>query len=88
MGTFEGELIGMIHWVAIEPAYQGRGLAKPLLATALQRLAQDHQRAFLGTQTTSYRAVGLYLKYGFVPVITTDSDRRAWAIVEALLANR
>ena len=88
MGTFEGELIGMIHWVAIDPHYQGRGLAKPLLATAMHRLAQDHERAFLGTQTTSYRAVGLYLKYGFEPVLLTEKDRRAWAIVEALLANR
>ncbi len=88
MGTFEGDLIGLIHWVAIDPDYQGRGLAKPLLATALHRLARDHQRAFLGTQTTSYRAVGLYLKFGFEPVLETDTDRRAWAIVETLLAGR
>src|SRR6187551_2884915 len=53
MGTFYGELTGMIHWVAIEPNYQGRGLAKPLLATAMHRLAQDHGSAFLSTQTTS-----------------------------------
>jgi len=88
MGVFQGESMGKIHWVAIDPAYQGRGLARPLLATAMHRLAQDHERAFLGTQTTSYRAVGLYLKYGFEPVLVTEKDRRAWAIVEALLANR
>ncbi len=88
MGTLDGEMVGLIHWVAIEPDYQGRGLAKPLLATAMHRLAQDHQRAFLSTQTTSYRAVGLYLKFGFEPVLATDSDCRAWAIVEKLLARR
>ena len=88
MGTFQGEPMGKIHWVAIEPAYQGRGLAKPLLATALHRLALDHQRAYLETQTTSYRAVGLYLKFGFEPVIETESDRRAWEIVKTLLTVR
>ena len=88
MGAFQGETMGKIHWVAIDPAYQGKGLARPLLATAMHRLAQDHQRAFLETQTTSYRAVGLYLKYGFAPVIETESDRRAWGIVETLLAVR
>ena len=88
MGTFQGEPVGKIHWVAIDPAYQGLGLAKPLLASAMHRLASEHPRAYLETQTTSYRAVGLYLKYGFEPVLETESDRRAWAIVEALLANR
>jgi ribosomal protein S18 acetylase RimI-like enzyme len=87
-GTLDGELMGKIHWVAIDPAYQGRGLAKPLLATALHRLVRDHQRAFLETQTTSYRAVGLYLKYGFEPVLESETDRRAWAIVEDLLGER
>jgi ribosomal protein S18 acetylase RimI-like enzyme len=88
MGAFRGEPMGKIHWVAIEPAHQGKGLAKPLVAMAMQRLAKDHQRAYLDTQTTSYRAVGLYLKYGFEPVIETESDRRAWEIVESLLAGR
>src|SRR5215217_418135 len=88
MGAFQGEPMGKIHWVAIEPAYQGKGLAKPLVAMAMHRLGEDHQRAYLDTQTTSYRAVGLYLKYGFEPVIETESDRRAWAIVESLLAAR
>src|SRR6478609_7887702 len=88
MGAFRGEPMGKIHWVAIDPAYQGNGLAKPLVATALHRLARDHQRAYLDTQTTSYRAVGLYLKYGFEPVIETETDRRAWTIVESLLAGR
>jgi len=28
------------------------------------------------------------LKYGFEPVIETETDRRAWTIVESLLAGR
>src|SRR6478736_8129087 len=42
MGMFHGELIGRIHWVAIIPEHQGRGLSKTLLSVALNRLAQDH----------------------------------------------
>lgn len=87
MGEFQGDLIGRIHWVAIAPEHQGRGLSKPLLSTALERLAQEHDRAYLTTQTTSYRAVGLYASYGFEPVIETDSHRRAWALVQSLLAH-
>ena len=34
-----GEDPGRIHWVAIRPAWQGRGLAKPTLAAALALVA-------------------------------------------------
>ena len=86
MGEFQGDVIGRIHWVAIVPEHQGRGLSKPLLSTALDRLAQEHDRAYLTTQTTSYRAAGLYASYGFEPVIETEAHLRAWALVQSLLA--
>ena len=30
--------LGLLHWAAIHPKYQGRGLFKPLLAVALRRI--------------------------------------------------
>jgi ribosomal protein S18 acetylase RimI-like enzyme len=87
-GGFRGETIGMIHWVAIDPAYQGRGLSKPLLSAAMELLATLHTSAFLGTQTWSWRAIGLYQSYGFQRVIETEEHRRGWAIVDARLARR
>jgi GNAT superfamily N-acetyltransferase len=56
-----------IHWVAVHPAHQGRGLSKPLVNRALRRLARSHERAMLGTSTGRVWAIKVYLDYGFVP---------------------
>ena len=87
-GDLVGEVRGRVHWVGIVPAYQGRGLAKPLLTTVLPRLAHDHRNAFLTTQTTSYRAVNLYLNFGFVPYQTDTSDAEGWRLMEEILQRR
>lgn len=85
-GEFRGETIGMIHWVAIKEEFHGRGLAKPLLAAALSLMAQFHSSAHLHTQTHSWRAIGLYEKFGFIRVDETEEEHRGWAIVDACLA--
>ena len=87
-GDFAGEVRGRVHWVGIVPTYQGRGLAKPLLSTVLQRLARDHRAAFLTTQTTTWRAVNLYLNFGFVPYLDDASDVEGWRIMEQVLRRR
>lgn len=61
-----GESVGQVHWVAIVPAYQGRGLAKPLLRAVLLRMKElGHDKAMLITQPTRVAAIQLYLKFGF-----------------------
>ena len=72
---------GRVHWVAILPEWQGKGLAKPLLAAVMNRLRQSHVRAWLSTSTGRLAAVGLYLKFGFVPEIRNEADRPAWRLV-------
>jgi GNAT superfamily N-acetyltransferase len=84
-GEFAGEPRGRIHWVGIVPAFQGRGLSKPLMSAALMRLARDYRRAYLTTETTSYRGINLYLGFGFVPWVASDRDRQGWAIVAEIL---
>ena len=84
-GVWAGERQGRIHWVAIDPAHQGRGLARPLLSAAMNRIAADFDRAYLTTETTSYRGINLYLSFGFEPVVATALDREGWAIVEEVL---
>lgn len=76
---------GRVHWVGIIPAYQGRKLAKPLLSAVMARLARDHTNAFLTTQTTSYRAVNMYLDFGFVPVLASAADEAGWHMLEQIL---
>ena len=74
--------------MAIQPALHGQGLAKPLLALVCQRLqALGHRRAYLNTSTGRLPAIGLYLKFGFVPKMRRDRENtlRAWRQVREQL---
>lgn len=64
---------GRVHWVAIVPAAQGRGLARPLMSYILTRLRElGHTRAYLSTSTARPVAVHLYERFGFVRRPRTD----------------
>lgn len=77
--THNGQSYGRVHWVAIVPAEQGKGLAKPLLSTVCQRLRDlKHDRAYLDTASVRLAAIGLYLKFGFVPEIRNEQDAEVW----------
>ena len=82
----ENEPYGLVHWVAIHPKAQGKGLAKPLLALACERLrALGHTRGYLNTSTGRIPAISLYLQFGFVPKMRRDQEKslRAWRQVSA-----
>lgn len=74
-----GADLGRIHWVVLREDYRGKGLAKPLLSFALNKLkALGHTQAYLTTDTDLIPAINLYLKFGFDPEIHTDQDKQAW----------
>ncbi|HEY66003.1 MAG TPA: GNAT family N-acetyltransferase [Caldilineae bacterium] len=76
---YRGRVYGRVHWVAIVPEMQGRGLAKPLMTTVCRRLRElGHDRAYLTTSTVRIPAINLYLKFGFVPEIRSEEDLRVW----------
>lgn len=76
---YHGERFGRVHWVAIVPQHQGKGLAKPLLAAVCNRLLElGHDRAYLVTSTARLPAIRLYLKFGFEPDIRSKQDRELW----------
>ena len=78
--------VGRVHWVAIVPDYQGRGLAKPLLSLVCRRLhALGHRQAILDTSTARIPAINLYRQFGFEPKITTPDDRAAWQALAPFL---
>lgn len=58
---------GQVHWVVVATAHQRRGLAKPMTAHALRRIAQGHSRTMLGTNSRRPWAIKVYLDCGFVP---------------------
>ncbi|MEX0655819.1 MAG: GNAT family N-acetyltransferase [Phycisphaeraceae bacterium] len=77
---------GRVHWVAIVPEAQGRGLAKPLLAAVCQRLAElGHQQTRLTTQSPRIAAVNLYLRFGFRPDLRSAEDVSIWQRLRAQL---
>ncbi len=78
-GAYGGQASGRVHWMAIVPEWQGKGLAKPLVTAVCNRLRDlGHTRAYLVTETVRVPAINLYLKSGFVPDIRSELDRAAW----------
>ena len=82
-GQAVAEEIGRVHWVAIVPAFQGRGLSKPLLTAVCERLrALGHERVFLTTSTARIVAIRLYLGYGFEPLVRSPGEDASWRELE------
>jgi ribosomal protein S18 acetylase RimI-like enzyme len=77
----EGEEQGSLYWVAIIPEYQGKKLAKPLVSTVLKKIGEYSSKCFLGTQTTSWRAINMYDDFGFKPYLKTGNSEKAWKLL-------
>lgn len=74
---------GYMHWVAVHPSHQGKGLAMHV-SCAVLREARDvyhFQSCVLETQDTSLPAITTYEKLGFSPVNTDDSHQARWVTI-------
>jgi len=83
-----GQRYGRVHWVAIHPDWQRRGLAKPLMTRVCLLLQElGHDNAYLVTSTARLNAINLYLHFGFAPEINSAEDQAIWDEVSARLSN-
>ncbi|MBC8140233.1 MAG: GNAT family N-acetyltransferase [Armatimonadetes bacterium] len=58
---------GRVHWVAVVPTWQGRGIGQAMLRHCLTELRRfGHNETFLVTSAGRTGAVALYQKHGFV----------------------
>jgi GNAT superfamily N-acetyltransferase len=83
---YDGCISGRVHWVAVVPEYQGRGLSKPLLSIVLHRMLElGDTRAYLRTSTARLPAINLYAGFGFLPSLQTPDDCAVWEQLNPLL---
>ncbi len=65
----DGQRVGEIHELVVDPAYWGHGLGGRLLDAALEHFkAHGHQRARLWVGEHNDRARAFYARHGFRPV--------------------
>jgi mycothiol synthase len=84
IGTATGVLklepaMGYLHMVSVDPAYRGRGLARPVNAAVLKYLV-EHGCENITLHTDDFRipAIKVYLGLGFRPIIYEDDMVDRW----------
>lgn len=90
-----GETVSSLHWLAVDPAYQGQGLGKALCQKTMEFFQNAGEfPVYIHTQPWSCKAVFLYLRQGFILQKTdTFSEYRnqydqAMAALEKVLTER
>lgn len=75
----DGKEIGVVHALSCLPSYQALGLGR-IAATYMMECFHNvmpGSSIWLDTQTWSYKAIGIYLKLGFVPMKTAVFNETA-----------
>jgi ribosomal protein S18 acetylase RimI-like enzyme len=72
---------GLIHWVAVLPECQGRGIGKAIMTKAMLRLKDEYRNAYLNTSSARLPAIKVYLDFGFLPDMEKDRAKEGWAEV-------
>jgi GNAT superfamily N-acetyltransferase len=100
---FGDKLMQRIHWVAVDPDYQGNGIAKALITKTLDTFNELGlgDILYLTTQTWSFKAINIYMKFGFKPYMGEkpvnwktksqnfeEENKKAWDIIFDRINNR
>ena len=64
----DGTRYPLVHWVAVRPGYQGKGVARAMMnyTLILLKKLESTSPAYLHTQTWSHVAIRFYQQLGFV----------------------
>jgi len=68
-GNHFGRTLQRLHWIAVSPGHQGRGIAKAIVSRLLDLYNELGYGGYiyLTSQTWSYRALNMYAGFGFRP---------------------
>jgi len=70
---------GRLHWVAVVPREQGRGVGTLLVLETLRRLRSlGYSSAYLTTGSENTGAIRLYRRLGFRAAPRSEEEQRAW----------
>lgn len=78
---------GLIHWVAVLPDCQGKGIGKAMMTRVMDRLAREYPDVYLNTSTVRLAAIKIYLDFGFLPDMTRERAGEGWAAVRSRLTH-
>lgn len=96
-GNHFGRTLARVHWVAVSPDEQGKGLCKALMTLLMDLYHKNSLTGglYLTSQTWSYKALNIYRQFGFKPYtgpqlpgwkpVTDDYEqetREAWNLIE------
>ena len=88
---WKGDIFGTerqrLHWIAVKPEHQGKGIAKAIVARLLDtynRLGYS-KYVYLTSQTWSYKALGIYMNFGFTPYMGEKPEK--WKSVNLTSGN-
>jgi len=77
---------GYLHWVAVDPSWQGRRLGHVVCLAVLHEFARLKRRdIFLKTDDQRLPAIKTYVNLGFAGVVREEEERERWLkIAEAI----
>ena len=84
----DGREQGLIHWVAVLPQCQGKGIGKAMMTRAMGRLAHAYDDVYLNTSSRRAAAIKVYLDFGFLPDMAKDRAAEGWADLRSRLKHR
>ncbi len=83
---FEGRKWGRVHWMAVIPGEQGKGLGRVLMTEVCARLKHlKHNNAYLITSSARIAAIRLYRSFGFVPLCRKPEDELIWKAISSVV---
>lgn len=64
----EGQVIPILHWLAVDQDYAGKGYARVLITLVMEKFQEisPNEPVYLHTQPKSFAAIKLYMDFGFI----------------------